>query len=562
MKTKKIIYVSLSLFILTSCADLDLNPLSQGSSENWYNDESEIQMSVNTLYTDSYWPQGDTELNTGDMISRNNVTAIEAGTLNGTAGEVITSWENNYKCISKANDAISKISASKGSVPIETLNRYVAEAKFVRASKYSFLISHWGDVPFFTENLKLDEAFTLSRTDKKIILKAIYDDYDYAISKLPVNYGSGVKRATKGAALAMKARIALYMGDWAIARDAAKACIDLNEYQLYADFSSLFLSKTKNTKESIFALPRSVTLGNIFPNPWDYTTRNAGGYSQFGPSWYLFFSFLCTDGLPIDESPLFDPRNPFKNRDPRCAATVVEFQTRHLGFMFQPHPDSLMVMNFMTGKRQANQDSRGVIQWASFNGLVWKKGVDDDWSDDKITDPDKIIIRYADVLLMYAEAKIELNEIDQTVLDAINQVRARAYKVNYTQTSAYPAVTATTQAELRKTIRYERRMEFANEGLRYMDIIRWRIAEKILTRDSYGMLDPIDLREKVIKKGLWFFPGVPEIDDDGIADFEPLYNSGLIKLLAIHNFTSRQYLWPIPDKEILINSNLKQNPGY
>ena len=90
-----------------------------------------------------------------------------------------------------------------------------------------------------------------------------------------------------------------------------------------------------------------------------------------------------TDGLPIDESPLFDPHNPFKNRDPRCTATIVEFGTRHCSFDFDPHPDALKVMNYKTGKMVTNQDTRANAQYTSFNALLWKKGIDDSWVDNK-----------------------------------------------------------------------------------------------------------------------------------------------------------------------------------
>ena len=160
-------------------------------------------------------------------------------------------------------------------------------------------------------------------------------------------------------------------------------------------------------------------------------------------------------------------------------------------------------------------------------------------------------MRYADVLLMYAEAKTELNEIDQTMLDAsINKVRARAYKVTVTDKTKYPAVVVADKATVRKAVRIERRMEFALEGRRYEDLIRWKLAKKMLSKNIYGMLDPADLRTKVVKPGLWFFPQTPAIDDDGDADFETMYNAGLVKLVAVRNFPDRQYLWPIPTKEI------------
>ena len=231
--------------------------------------------------------------------------------------------------------------------------------------------------------------------------------------------------------------------------------------------------------------------------------------------------------------------------------------------MYQPHPDSTKVLNFNKGTYVTNNDTRTNTQYASYNGLVWKKGVDEDWSDDLNTIPDEIVMRYADVLLMYAESSIELGQVDQSVLDAINMVRARAYGVDMSNPGAYPAVTSSDQSTLRNIVRMERRMEFAHEGLRYMDIIRWKLADKVLNKDIYGMLDPDELRQKVVNPGLWFFPETPEIDNDGVADFDPMYNAGLIKLLAVRDFdASKQYLWPIPSKEILINDNLGQNTGY
>jgi len=335
-------------------------------------------------------------------------------------------------------------------------------------------------------------------------------------------------------------------------------------YELYPDYATLFLSKTKNPKELIFGNARSTLLNETIRDTKNHLSRLTGGWGgYFAPTWQLFCSYLCTDGLPIDQSPLFDPRNPFKNRDPRCTATIVEFQTPWLGFMYQPHPDTLKVTNFKTGLKVTNNDNRANATGASYNGLLWKKHIDEEWTDDFKAENTNFIMRYADVLLMYAEAKTELGEIDQAMLDAsINKVRARAYKVSVTDKTKYPAVTIADQATVRKAVRIERRMELALEGRRYEDLIRWKLAEKLVSKDIYGMLDPADLRTKVVKPGLWFFPNTPAIDEDGDADFESMYNAGLIKLVAVRNFPAHQYLWPIPTKEILINSNLTQNPGY
>ena len=158
---------------------------------------------------------------------------------------------------------------------------------------------------------------------------------------------------------------------------------------------------------------------------------------------------------------------------------------------------------------------------------------------------------------------IEANQIDQTVLDAINRVRARAYKVDYTDVASYPAVTTTDRDELRRIVRTERRMEFAFEGGRYMDLIRWKLAEKTLNLADYGLLDKTELIEKVVEPGLWFYPFTPQIDEDGVADFKPMYDAGLVKLITQRNFDpSKHYLWPIPSREVITNPNLGQNDNY
>jgi hypothetical protein len=555
--------VAMALMCTSACNDLDLNPLSEGSSGNWYSTEEEIVMSVNDLFRHDFWPV-DANNWDDDFLERENLTPITNGSITSEWGDNATRWLNQYKSIGRANTLLSNFERVADNIPKEVLERYEGIVRFARASRYAYLISRWGDVPYYTEPLSLDEAFLMGRTSKSEILQHIYEDYDYAAAHLPESYGnSEVKYATKGAAYAMKARIALYSEDWSTAKAAAEACMNLGVYELHPDFASLFLCSTKNAAESVFLLPRSVTFGSTIGVDW-FVTRNAGGWGSDNPSWELFCAFLCTDGLPIDESPLFDPRNPFKNRDPRCTATIVEFETPHLGFMFQPHPDSLEVMNFGTGRKQVNNDTRTNAPFTSYNGLMFKKGVDDAWTKNGYQiDPDKIIIRYADVLMIYAEAKIELGEIDQSVPDAINTVRARAYGVNPNETDKYPAVTATGQAELRKSLRIERRMEFALEGIRYMDLIRWRLAEKALNKGLYGILDTDALREKVVNPGLWFFPEVPPVDEDGIADFTGMEEKGLVKRLTMRIFDkSKQYLWPVPSKDILINSNLTQNEGY
>lgn len=556
----------LGVLLFSSCAKLDLNPLSEGSSENWYSDETELSLSLNDLYRTYAWGleiDYTTERMTDNWAQRQSAHSFIAGTINSewTIAEEV--WLNSYKAIARANTILANISRAEGKVAPLKLKQFAAEARFIRAALYGRLIFLYGDVPFYTTVLDIESAFALSRTDKAVILKEVYKDFDLAMADLPQSYSSSeIKRATKGAAMAFKARTALYMGDWAIARDAAKACMDLNAYQLHSNYGEYFLSKTKNSAETIFAIPRSFELG-VSWNAKNFYTRTPGGSSVAQPSWDIFCAYTCKDGLPIDESPLFDPKLPFKNRDPRCAMSIVEFGTAHLGYVYDPNPATRRVLNFATGATVPNKDTRSVDVFASYNGLTLKKGVDSDWSDNELADADIIIMRYADVLLMYAEAKIELNEIDATVLSAINSVRSRAYGVPVTSVNSYPAVTSSSQVAIRKILRNERRVELMWENRRFDDLIRWRLAEKALTRPNYGLLDPADLLSNIVNKGLWFFPSVPQIDEDGLADFSAMANAKQIKVLVPRNFDkSKQYLWPIPSKERIINQNLTQNPNY
>jgi len=563
---KKLILLTLSLlFILTGCQRLDLNPLSEGSSENWYNNEDEITLALNDLYRSSIWYAEanrlfNTDRWTDDWNQREYLYDWVAGSITGEWSDAENTWANTYKGIARANTILNSLDHAVENVSEEQLNQYKGEASFFRACFYSYLIFLYGDVPLVTSYISIDDALATGRTDKAVILEQIYKDFDTAIEYLPTSY-TGLQRVTKGAAYAFKARTATWMLDYPTARDAAKACMDLGTYSLHADYSALFQPSTTTSPELIFSIPRSRELTGSGLSVSSMITRNAGGTATAQPSWELFCSYTCTDGLPIDESPLFDRVNPFKNRDPRCAAMFVEFGTPHLGYIYDP--GATTVLNLSTGTQVENKDALLKDQYAAYNGMCLRKFVDQDWVTYKQTDMDVKIMRYADVLLMYAEAKIELNEIDVSTLDAINQVRARAYKVNVGETTLYPTVTEIDQAKLRTILRNERRVELAWENRRWFDLIRWKLAEVALIRPVYALPTKAGLAAN-IASGDYFFPkdALPEIDDNGLVDFSTLYETGKIRAVVPRSFDKRQYLFPIPSKEVIINKNIKQNPGY
>jgi hypothetical protein len=298
--------------------------------------------------------------------------------------------------------------------------------------------------------------------------------------------------------------------------------------------------------------------------PRAFGSRNLGSYSTVVPCQSLIDSYEAIDGKPIDESAVYDPKNPFENRDPRLKNSIITPQSVWGGIIFESHPDSLISRKADGSVRGANADSRTVIWPAAFFGYLWKKYTDEvaqldgrPWSE-----LDFILMRYAEILLIYAEAKTELGQVDASVLNAINRIRARAYGADVSDVGNYPAITATDQAEVRKVIRRERKVELANEGFRLFDIRRWRIAEKVMPVKLYGRI--LDTPTAT---------GIPEIDDDcfvsyaGIEsqyDFNPdaRFPNAQNRLFNV----SSDYLCPIPQQEIDtyggLGATLEQNPGY
>lgn len=563
MKKKNILSIVICGLGLTSCVDLDLSPLAMPTNENWYSNATQFEMSINDLYLENMWVTVNEQW-TDDICRRTEASVFALGSLDGQNWELTHLWGNCYRVIGRDNAIIEKLNTIGDQIlSSEKKEQFLGEAMFVRACMYSRLITLFGDVPYCETTVDIETAFSMGRTPKEEVLQKIYADFDVAIEKLPVTSGA-IQRPTKGAAYGMKARIALYNKDWDTAIECSKACIDLDVYQLYPSFRELFLQNTHNTSESVFSIARSINQG-AYEEWQDFMPRNNGGWAANGPTWDLLAAFLCVDGLPVDESSLFDPHNPFKNRDPRCTETIVEFGSDWLGYEYDPRPDTgEFVMNYNTGKEVKNNDNKINAEYASFNALLRKKGIDETVTSDNgyKLEPDLIILRYADVLLMYAEAKIEKGDIDQSVLNAINQVRARAYGVDVSATSSYPAVTTTDQAQLRTILRTERRMEFAFEDLRFFDMQRWRLFDKVFNMKNYGIYQAREENmNKLVTPGYWFWHIAPDIDENGCADFTALEAYG-INPLSQRSWDDRQYLWPIPTTEITINENMKQNPGY
>lgn len=620
---KKIIYILFATLVVASCSDLNLSPKDEAASGNWYQTDEQFEMSLNALLSHYYWPRERHEFNTSgntveldmlsdDMTNRQSVNTFMSDGLNSTNTTCLRLWDNTYTAINRANKLISEAKKHKNDLEEDRYNMILGCGLFYRACFYGRIMQYFGDPVIMDENLDVETeegreaAYLIARTSMWEVLPQLLDDLEQAAELLPVSYAPGeVERATKGAAYGMKARLALFFASirkfdtsglgnineannlYDIARKAAKACMDLGVYQLYPDFRELFLQSTKHTSEGIFVIPRSKTLSNSgrfgYLSGQSVTAklpRNSGAptCTTCCPSWDLLCAFYDDEGKPIDESTVFDPREPFKHRDPRCAATIVEFGTEWLGVIYEPHFLADSVMSTRYGGKILNKDSRSYLvktnenEYASYNGLVFKKHIDDSWLSPFEVENEKKILRYADVLLMYAEACIELNQIDNSTLDAMNMVRARAYKADYTNTSAYPAITETNQAKLRSILRSERRMELCFEGLRYLDVIRWRAAEVPFNQIQYGLPKKDQTTQTAyLDKDYWFMGAIPQIDENGCPDFRLPPASGASDFFTKYavklsqrkwNANNRQYFLPIPQSTLNVMPNVTQNPGY
>jgi hypothetical protein len=266
-----------------------------------------------------------------------------------------------------------------------------------------------------------------------------------------------------------------------------------------------------------------------------------GGWSVPVPTQSLVDAYYCTDGKRIDDSPLYDPDHPFENRDPRLDATIVRPGARFGNYRFLTHPDSVQTWNYATGEWVENADVTN--PYATFTGYTWRKYMDEqDFAQTENSELNWILVRYAEVLLTYAEAKIEAGQIDKSVYDAINQVRERV--------DMPPVEPSKSQQELRRIVRHERRIEFAFEGLRFFEIRRWEIADEVMDGPVVGRP----------KEG-YSTMGIPEFDTHGIPNYSAYIKE--MRVIDERQFDpDRDYLWPVPQGEMDVNPQLEQNPGY
>jgi hypothetical protein len=331
--------------------------------------------------------------------------------------------------------------------------------------------------------------------------------------------------------------------NWTVASQAAKAAMDLGHYQLHPDYAELFTYDGEESREIIFAMQYLKGV-HTHDNHRYLASRLAAGVSNEVPTQPFVDSYECIDGLTIDKSPLFNPQNPYENRDPRLHMSVAIPGTVYLGFQFETHPDSLRIWNYNASPPVRINNTDATNAFATFTNYLWRKWTDiRDLDDTQNCEMNITLMRYAELLLIYAEAKIEANDIDDSVYEALDAVRERV---------GMPAVPrSSTQAYLRSVVRRERKVELAMEGRRLIDIRRWRIAEQVLNGPRYG------------NSKVEFLSEPPVIDENTIPDYSNIPNKDIMRVVETMVFNPGQhYLWPIYPVELQTNTKLVQNPGW
>ncbi len=559
MKIKKYFAILCLITVLSGCNSsfMNLSPLDSPSSATFYSNQDEMVMALNGCYTSLSkfnWDGVPYQWNLDETTDiawyrgADDYTAAGAGLHSASTGEFYNIWQTNYACIGRCNRLLEGMILGKDKVDANTYKQIAAQARFLRAYCHMLLVGFFGDVPLVDKTLPIDQV-KVTRNPKADIYKFIYSELDLAANDLPLT-ASDNGHATKGVALAIKARAALYNGDFGISATSAKAVMDLNQYTLYPNYRDLFTYAGDKANEIMLSYGFAAGTRVHGMTRALSARMNRGMYGEYTtiiPSMKMVDSYECIDGKPINESPIYNPKKPYLNRDPRLHQSIICPGDLTGPWIFQSHPDSVTTKNVETGEVRGNLDATGAF--ASYSGFTYLKFFDEkDLPNSGQSTMNVILLRYAEVLLTYAEAKIELGQIDQSVYDAINLVRNRtSVKMPFVT-----SVTAPNQAALRTQIRRERNVELALEGLRLFDIRRWKLAETALNVTLYGR--PNTKTRK--------YEGMPTFDASGEVPNYDAYKD-IFRVIEVRKFNKdRDYLWPIPQNEINANPNLTQNPGY
>jgi hypothetical protein len=550
---KKILFILIASMLLFASCELDRLPETTLTDVAFWKTENDLRGACNRLYEQL---GGFSHDKRSDELVGTSADDTSSGS-RSIPSEDNTNWRDPYRKIYISNNILLK--ADGAPIADNVKNRWLAEARFFRAYNYFGLVKRYGDVPLILQPFDTTddpEIFKGRNTREEVVAKC-YEDLDFAANWLPKHTVIAASsadwgRVSRSSALALKARIGLYLGTLtkyhSLSGDAKahlKIAIDACEaimkegHSLFPNFQTLFYFEGEgpNNKENIFV---KVYGPNGAPTTYHGNSRQME--NSVSVTRQMIDLFLYSDGLPREKSPLkpavensFD--SALENRDPRLSMTVFKINEDAYKGAYQPF---------------SNQHG---------NGYSLKKGfMLSQWETNSREDVDKMIIRYAEVLVTYAEALYEYNGsiTNEQLGKTINLMRTRV-GFNVELTNEFVSANGLNMLE---EIRRERTVEFIDENFRFDDIIRWKIAENVLPQDIIGakFIDSETSKERGnLQARLTNTNGM--LNGVKVYDQEDMY---VIELKDSRRFDSKKdYLYPIPLNEIALTNNaITQNPGW
>lgn len=552
---KTLIYITAfivgSLFI-TSCEDLDKEPRDKYTEKNYWTSVSKAQLVLNMGYNQMYeanimWRD---EALSDNMTNASGTTAertIRRGEATAALGLFADEWKNAYGGLKTCHVFLANVHLVPN-MDSALRERMIDEIRFIRAYIYFRLVNYYGDVPFFTEELSLADSYTIKRTSKSVIMKFIHDELDDILERgnIPVKekLSSDEKgRITLGAVCAFQARAYLYEGNFEQVKTYTEYLMGgsgkYGKYKLFEfptnpsqSYMRLFTAENEYNDEVILDVTYILEKKTWGQMSYMAPISKKARYSSSNPTQELVDSYLTMNGLPVkgaDKDPSYSEDNPYVNRDPRLSATVV-----YDNYQWLNKDGSIDIIRTKKGTETVDSYVNHTTDQTK-TGYYVRKYYDWNMVGESLNSGLNIIMfRYADVLLMYAEASNELAKISQTDWDlTIKAIRARA---GFTAPTALNYPSAKDQTEIKEIIRNERRVELALEGLRWHDIKRWRIGDEVLNGYVHGFK---------------------------FGDADAGVDNGYLRLDNRSFNNSRDYLWSVPLAQMDLNNNLKpNNPGY
>lgn len=538
---KKLLYMAACMFVtlvFSGCNDMNNEPSGTYGEDEFWSSVDKAQYLLNMIYNQHYsaammW--SDETLSDNLMRTRdyNDERVIRNGNAESTTSIFASTWKELYGGIKTANMFLANIDRLKADP--EQINGMKAQTRYLRAWMYLRLTEFYGNVPYFTHELSVSESKRVTRTPHVQIMRALHTELDSIMPHLPRRddlTDDQRGQITRGAAVALQARAYLYDGDWAKAERYCNMLISRQEqnghYGLFPNYAALFTQDAEYNEEIIADCEYAPKV-RVWDDMFNMAPLSVGArLNEIAPTQSLVDAFLMLDGQTAEQSPLYDTSKPYANRDPRLTATVVYDGYRWSDNVNDGTKDKVIYTN--PDALDKTDAFAGLNKNQTPTGYYVRKYYDAKHEHHMHSSINIITMRYADVLLMYAESMNEQGKMSREVWNkTIRAIRERA-GFNDEQALAYPSDLS--QAQMRLLIRRERRCELALEGLRWFDIKRWRIGKECL--DGYVLG----------------------------ARFLNNYTENIRLDLYIFN-DARDYLWSVPQTQMDINPHLKpNNPGY